>query len=173
MNSNFKPAEPSQRRLCLALLAAAPLTVLSSRTSQAHHGWSSFDEKAPLYLEGTVKSVRWQNPHAEFVLEVAPLKALPIDLLARPIPEQQASVDAQAVLKATRLPKANGPWEIELAPIFRMNAWKVDPIAVGSKVAVVGYTFADQKTDGSGKHILRVEYLLLGPNTYSIRSLPK
>jgi Family of unknown function (DUF6152) len=173
MNSNFIIAKPSRRRLCLSILATAPLTVFSSRPAQAHHGWSSFDEKSPLYLEGTVKSVRWQNPHAEFVLEVALLKALPIDLLARPVPEQQASVDAQAVLKAARLPKANGPWEIELAPIFRMNAWKVEPLAVGAKVAVVGYTFAEQKQDSSGKRILRVEYLMLGANTYSIRSLPK
>jgi hypothetical protein len=173
MKPVFKSSIPLRRLLCTALLSGLSLTVLPVSETLAHHGWSSFDEKAPIYLEGTVKSVRWQNPHAELILEVAPLKALPSDLSSRAIPEQQASVDPQAVLKAVQLPKASGLWEVELAPIFRMNAWKVDPLAVGAKVAVVGYTFVDQKTDSGGKRILRVEYLMVGGNTYSIRSLPR
>jgi hypothetical protein len=38
-----------------------------------------------------------------------------------------------------------------------MKAWEVEPIAVGVKVAVIGYTFAEQKQDNSGKRIKRVE----------------
>ena len=38
--------------------------------ARAHHGWSSFDQERPLYLEGRAANVRWRNPHAELVLEV-------------------------------------------------------------------------------------------------------
>ena len=38
----------------------------------AHHGWSSFDQDRPLYLEGKVVRARWQNPHAELVIDVPP-----------------------------------------------------------------------------------------------------
>ena len=35
----------------------------------AHHGWSSFDQERPIYLEGRAADVKWRNPHAELVLE--------------------------------------------------------------------------------------------------------
>lgn len=46
-----------QRRHLLVAATAWPLG------AQAHHGWSSFDPDRPIYLEGTVRKVRWQNPH--------------------------------------------------------------------------------------------------------------
>ena len=51
-----------QRRTVLLAAAAAPLA------AAAHHGWSSFDQDRPVYLEGRIKSVRWANPHAELLL---------------------------------------------------------------------------------------------------------
>ena len=41
------------RRHLLALLPAA--AILPAR---AHHGWSSFDQNRPIYLEGTAREVR-------------------------------------------------------------------------------------------------------------------
>lgn len=134
----------------------------------AHHGWSSFDETKPIYLEGVVKSVKWQNPHAEVVLEVN--RADPPAALTRfAIPKQSANVDAVAVLGAARAPtRKDKAWEIEFAPITRMDAWKVSPIKVGEKIAVVGYTFKDEK----GEATLRVEFLIGNGKVTPLRSSP-
>ena len=52
--------------LALAPLIAVPV----GRTAWAHHGWSSFDQTRPLYLEGKALKVSWRNPHAELELEL-------------------------------------------------------------------------------------------------------
>ena len=38
-------------------------------------------------------------------------------------------------------------WEIELAPLTRMQAWKVDPLEPGAEVGVLGFTFHEEKGD--------------------------
>ena len=150
-------------RTTFSLLSAFIVT-----TAFAHHGWSSFDETKPIYLEGVVKSVKWQNPHAEVVLEVN--RADPPAALTRfAIPKQSANVDAVAVLGAARAPtRKDKTWEIEFAPITRMDAWKVAPIKVGEKIAVVGYTFKDEK----GEATLRVEFLIGNGKVTPLRSSP-
>ena len=58
-----KEASAMLRRQCIALAAigrACP------RRAFAHHGWSSFDQDKPIYLEGRADKVSWRNPHAEF-----------------------------------------------------------------------------------------------------------
>lgn len=142
-------------------LAAAP--------AAGHHGWSSFDQDQPLYLAGTVKSVRWQNPHAEIVLTVAPGLALPSDLPQRPVPAQAQRVDGSALLKKTVVPaNAAGDWEIEFAPLSRMEAWGLkEPLKPGDRVELVGFALAD-----SAKKLLRVEYMFAGGRAYAFRSSP-
>ncbi|NJR71663.1 MAG: hypothetical protein HC782_00225 [Gammaproteobacteria bacterium] len=61
----------------------------------AHHGWSSFDEARPLYFEGVVKQVKWQNPHAEVVITVAQNAVMPNDLAKRTWPAQTQTVDSK------------------------------------------------------------------------------
>jgi len=84
------------RRHLLLAASALPLA------AHAHHGWSSFDADRPIYLEGTVKSVRWQNPHAELQLEVAADLQLPANLSQRAVPAQTAPVDGKALLAKGR-----------------------------------------------------------------------
>jgi hypothetical protein len=155
---------PGRRRLLLAAGAAlvAPL-------ARAHHGWSSFDQSRPIYLAGTVRVVRWANPHAEIELEpVADLK-LPGDLPKRAVPPQQAPVDAPAVLAATTLPRRRERvWTVELAPLTRMQAWGVEPLRIGETVEVVGFTFRDERGDA----VVRAEYLFRGGKAYGLRSSP-
>ena len=71
------------------LIAAGAL--LSLRPAWAHHGWSSFDQSRPIYLEGRAASVAWRNPHAELVLELAEDLRLPADLTGRPLPARARS----------------------------------------------------------------------------------
>ncbi|HWS05263.1 MAG TPA: hypothetical protein VN230_05695, partial [Burkholderiaceae bacterium] len=59
-------------------------------------------------------------------------------------------------------------WEIELAPLTRMNAWNVAEIKVGDTLSVVGFIFKEEK----GEPILRVEYLFIGDRAYGLRSSP-
>ena len=72
--------------------------------ARAHHGWSSFDQDRPIYLEGRVTKVRWQNPHAELELEVPPGLKVPADLGARAVPAQSAPVDGKALLSKAVVP---------------------------------------------------------------------
>ena len=153
-----------QRRL---LLAATPLLAL--RPAWAHHGWSSFDLSRPIYLEGRASSVAWRNPHAELVLDLPADLKLPADLASRPLPAQTAPVDGPALLKAATLPtRPDRRWEVELAPLFRMNAWQVAEIKAGDALSLLGFTFAGEK----GKAIVRVEYLWSGSTVAGLRSSP-
>jgi hypothetical protein len=149
------------------ILASASLPLITN--AYAHHGWSSFDQDRPVYLEGKAKKVAWKNPHAELQLEVAKDLKIPADLASRLVPAQSAGIDGKALLSKAVVPKRNDAvWEVELAPLTRMQAWSVPEIAVGANVAVLGFTFKDEK----GEAILRVEYLWLQGKAYSLRSSP-
>lgn len=147
-------------QLVVGALVAAPVL--------AHHGWSSFDQDKPVYLSGTLTQVRWQNPHAEVVLRVDAAK-LPGDLATRAVPAQQQTVDGPGILKKAQIPaNAAGVWEIEFAPLSRMQAWGLaQPPKVGDRIEVIGYALAD--TD---KRVLRTEYLFVDGKAYALRSSP-
>ncbi len=155
-----------QRRQLLMVGCGAALWLPAAR---AHHGWSSFDQSRPIYLEGRARKVEWRNPHAEMELELRPGLTLPADLAQRPIPAQTAPVDGAKVLAAAQLPTRKDPvWEIELAPLTRLEAWNVPVVKVGDPVAVVGFTFTGEK----GDPVLRAEFLFLGGKAYGLRSSP-
>jgi len=135
----------------------------------AHHGWSGFDQERPVWLEGRVKKVAWRNPHVELELELPAALTLPGDLGQRALPAQSASVDGAGLLKRAVLPTRRDPvWEIELAPLTRMEAWKVPKIEVGESVSVLGFTSPGEK----GEAVLRAEYLFAGGKVYGLRSSP-
>ncbi len=150
-----------QRRVFLVAVVSTPVL--------AHHGWSSFDADRPLYLEGRATKVAWRNPHAEIELDVVPGLKLPADLAKRPVPAQSAGIDGSAILAKTQLPtRSDKRWELELAPLSRLQAWHVAEIKLGTPLSVVGYTFAGEK----GEAILRVEYLFVDGKAYGLRSSP-
>lgn len=150
------------------LIITAPL-LLALPPARAHHGWSSFDLDRPLYLEGRASKVAWRNPHVEFELELSPGLSLPADLAQRTPPAQTAPIDGARLFKAAQLPtRRDRLWQIELAPLSRMQAWKVTPIKVGDPVAMLGYTFAGERGDA----LLRVEYLFVDGQSYALRSSP-
>ncbi|MES2936739.1 MAG: DUF6152 family protein [Pseudomonadota bacterium] len=152
-----------KRRPFLIAAALAPLA------ARAHHGWSSFDADRPLYVEGKVVRVKWQNPHAELIVELPADFKLPADLGARSVPAQSAPIDGKALLARAVLPRRKDRrWEIELAPLTRMEAWKVAEIKPGASVGVLGYTFKDEQ----GEAVLRAEYLFVDGKAYGLRSSP-
>ncbi len=137
--------------------------------ASAHHGWSSFDQDRPIYLEGKVIKSAWQNPHAELEIELPAGLKLPADLARRSLPAQTAPVDGKALLAKAVVPtRQDKRWEIELAPLSRMQAWNVAEIKPGIVIAAVGFTLIAEK----GEPVLRVEYLFVAGNTYALRSGP-
>jgi Family of unknown function (DUF6152) len=149
--------------------AAIPVALAVPRLVLAHHGWSSFDQSRPIYLEGKAVKVAWRNPHAELTLEIAQPLALPAGLKDRKLPAQSASVDGPGLVARAALPtRKDRQWTIELAPLTRMEAWKVAPITEGQSVAMIGFTFEGEKGDA----VLRVEYLFVGDAVYGLRSAP-
>ncbi len=56
----------------------------------------------------------------------------------------------------------------DLAPLTRLQAWKVDEIKPGTQVSVLGFTFAGEK----GAAVLRAEYLFVDGKAYGLRSSP-
>ena len=152
-----------RRTLLLGSTLALPLA------AQAHHGWSSFDQTRPIWLEGRATQVVWRNPHAELKLELPANPTLPADLASRTVPAQTASVDGKALLATAQLPKRRDKvWDVELAPLTRLQAWAVPEIKAGAAVAVLGFTFTDEKGDA----VLRAEYLFVGGKAYGLRSGP-
>ena len=154
---------PMMRRTLLLAAAGVPLA------ARAHHGWSSFDPDRPIYLEGTARQVKWRNPHAEFTLEVPAGLKLPADLASRALPSQTSAVDGKALLARATLPRrTDARWEIELAPLSRLGAWKVPEIKDGPRLGLLGFTLKEEK----GDPVLRAEYLFLDGKVYGMRSSP-
>jgi len=155
-----------KRRQLVLVAAGMPLAL---RPAWAHHGWSSFDQDRPLYLEGKVVQSRWQNPHVELDIEVPAGLKVPADLRQRPLPAQSAPVDGAGMLAKTTVPRrADRKWELELAPLTRMQAWRIAEIKAGDTVSAVGFTHKDE----AGDPVLRVEFLYVGNNVYGLRSSP-
>jgi hypothetical protein len=157
-----------KRRQFLATAAASTAVALPFSRALAHHGWSSFDETAPLYFEGKIKSVKWQNPHAELVATIAANVAIPASLAKREAPKQVAPVDGAKILSSAKLPKRRGDWNLELAPLTRMDAWKIEPLKVGDTFSGVGFTYKDEQ----GAQVARIEFLVVGDKVYGLRSAP-
>ena len=154
-----------QRRQFFALGALA----LPVPRAFAHHGWSSFDQERPIYVEGRVVKAAWRNPHVELEIDLAPGLTLPSDLSNRALPAQSASVDGARLLARAVLPtRRDSRWVIELAPLTRMEAWKVPEVKVGDTLAVLGFTLIGEK----GEAVVRAEYLFAGGKTYGLRSPP-
>ena len=94
---------------------------------------------------------------------------VPADLASRTVPAQTAPVDGKALLAKAVVPtRQDKRWEIELAPLSRMQAWNVAEIKPGAIIAVLGFTLIGEK----GEAVLRAEYLFVAGNTYALRSSP-
>jgi hypothetical protein len=84
--------------------------------------------------------VRWGNPHAELEIDLPARLEKPADLARRTLPAQSAQIDGPALLAQAAVPRrADRRWTVELAPLTRMEAWKVPKIEPGDTVSVVGF----------------------------------
>src|SRR5215218_10316814 len=122
------------RRAVLALALAA---LLSVPAAEAHHGWSSYDTQAPLYLEGTVAEVQWHNPHPELVVVIeAPAGAVDPSRVMLP---SDAGADLRDALTRAQ-PAAPGRYTVHLPPIARLERAGVSaPPKAGARFVAIAY----------------------------------
>jgi hypothetical protein len=124
--------------LTLAALLSVPPSVLPSVPgAEAHHGWSSYDTQAPLYLEGTIAEVQWRNPHPELVLVIeAPARA--VDPSRVTLPSDAGADLRDALVRAT--PAAPGRYTLHLPPIARLERAGVSaPPQAGERLVAIAY----------------------------------
>jgi hypothetical protein len=97
----------------LAARIILPLALLASvaGAAAAHHGWADYDPKRPVNLVGTIREVRYANPHVTLQLQTP---------------------------AAGRTPAAN--WNIVLAPVARMQRRNIPDgrLRPGMTVRVIG-----------------------------------
>ncbi len=64
---------------------------------------------------------------------------------------------------------AAGSYELEFAPLTRMQAWGLaEPLKPGDRIEAVGYIAPNLK----GGKLMRVEYLFVNGKGYGLRSMP-
>ena len=135
-----------------------PITAGAASTSRGRCTWRARPARSP----GATRTPSSSS-------SCRPSLKLPADLAQRQVPAQTAPVDGPKLLAQAQLPtRKDKVWEIELAPLTRLQAWQVAEIKPGTDVAVLGFTFNDEK----GEPVLRAEYLWVGGKAYGLRSSP-
>jgi hypothetical protein len=79
-----------------SLWAAALVVGISASAAVAHHGWSEYDEKTPLTIDGIVKSATYSNPHGTMKFEAA---GKVWDVVLAPVARMQTRGLTEAMLR--------------------------------------------------------------------------
>ncbi|HZH28486.1 MAG TPA: DUF6152 family protein [Azospirillaceae bacterium] len=102
------------RRALLAAVVALPALV-TVRHAVAHHGWGGYVPDPLRVFDGTVRSVRFVNPHAEIDLEAAGqtlriVLAPPSRMTARGLPD--GTLQAGQTVQVQGYPSREDPREV-------------------------------------------------------------
>jgi hypothetical protein len=52
-----------------SIVISAAMLVLLAGGAAAHHGWSSYDSSRRMTIDGPIKHLQWENPHAHIRLD--------------------------------------------------------------------------------------------------------
>ena len=143
VNPSQRVASPGRRNALLGgagAVAAAFLVLVPAVRATAHHGWGSFDTRHAYYVTGTVRHVRWGNPHSEVTLRIEKAD-LPANWAARELPHGANQGDGQATMASAR-PYYHGKKELHLvlAGPSWMQRWGLNrALQVGERIEAVGY----------------------------------
>jgi hypothetical protein len=122
----------------IATVGLALSSIVSPPLAQAHHGWGAYDTDRPVYLEGSVVEVRWQNPHPQLILEVTSAAPKP-DSGKIPIPVELDQLGFRQVL-ADAQAAALGRYTLDLAPIGRLQNWGMSsPPKRGERIVAIAF----------------------------------
>jgi hypothetical protein len=158
----------------MALLAVGlALSVFTGWTPEAaaHHGFTgAYDFCRPVYIEGTVTSVRYGYPHAEFTVDVPRDLALPQNPRARADLRALAEAEDRDTLSMLVLPQTRGPMMILLEPVMTGTVTERRRPRVGDRVTAVAY---QRVSDDRYRGELRVILLSLGDGGVVMASRPR
>ncbi|HEU4621016.1 MAG TPA: hypothetical protein VFS42_02225 [Burkholderiaceae bacterium] len=130
----------------------------------------AMNAETPLYIEGLIRTIAWEGPDVELVVDVPARLARPVDLVSRVAPSQHNDGDISALLAQAVLPTTPmGAWTITLPPLPRLAPWDAQSlIRVGRRIAIVGIA-PHQPTRKS----MRAEVIFVDGKTIVVRSLPR
>lgn len=114
----------------IVLFSAGNFTPVS-----AHHGFTGqYDASRPLYLQGTVRQVRWQSPHSTLIVELP--KNLEVPLEFRQLSASELGLNTQQRLTvSTNLLGTRS--RVEFPPVVSMVAPLRDRLQVGDSIQLV------------------------------------
>lgn len=107
------------RRAAAVTLAAA----LTATTAVAHHGWSAYDEKKPLTVDGVIKSSQYTNPHGTMKFEA---DGKVWDVVLAPVSRMQTRGLTEQMLAAGTRARVVGYQHKEIATEMRAENVTVD-----------------------------------------------
>jgi hypothetical protein len=99
------------------LVIAALFLVAVPGPASAHHGWSSYDAKAPIKVTAALSGVTWGNPHGEARVSY---NGKPWAVVLAPTSRMEARGLSEAMLKAAKsvtlegYPRSDGTAEMRI-----------------------------------------------------------
>lgn len=89
---------PTMTQKSLRAAAMSFVALAFTTTALAHHGWSQYDQKAPLTVLGTITESSYTNPHATIKLRATEGGKV-WDVVLAPVSRMQARGLTEAMLK--------------------------------------------------------------------------
>lgn len=107
------------RRVAVMAIAVG----LTATTAVAHHGWSAYDEKKPLTVDGVIKSSQYTNPHGTMKFEA---DGKVWDVVLAPVSRMQTRGLTEQMLAAGTRARVVGYQHKEIATEMRAENVTVD-----------------------------------------------
>jgi len=102
---------------------------------EAHHGFSGqYDASRPLYLQGTVRQVRWQSPHTTLIVELPKNLEVPPEFRQLSASELGGNTQQRLTVSTNLLGRRS---RVEFPPVASMVAPLQDRLQVGDSIQLV------------------------------------
>ena len=106
-----------------SVTAAGLALGLTATVAVAHHGWSAYDEKTPLTVDGVIKSSQYTNPHGTMKFEV---EGKVWDVVLAPVSRMQTRGLTEPMLAAGTKARVVGYQHRQIATEMRAENVTVD-----------------------------------------------
>lgn len=109
------------------LVAAGVSMALTAAVAFAHHGWSSYDEKTPLTVQGTITEAAYTNPHGSIKLRVDTGDQQKVwDVILAPVSRMQTRGLTEAMVKPGTVATVIGYQHRKIATEMRAENITID-----------------------------------------------
>lgn len=149
------------QRISLVVIGAV-LTAIgwTSRTS-AHHGFQGrYDSSRLIYLQGTVRQVRWQAPHSTLVVQLPRNVTIPAAIRQA---SQLNQLGRNAAQRLTISQNLTGTQQVEFPPVGSMTQPLRDRLKPGDLIRLLVYRNCERPNQ------LRVQFAQLSDGVTVVR----